>query len=237
MPRPRRTAPGGLVYHVLNRANNRRPIFLKDADYRAFELLLAEVRQRVPMRILAWCLMPNHWHLVLWPEEDGQLSNYVRLVTLTHTQRWHAHYGSTGSGHLYQGRFKSFAVESDAYFLSVCRYVEANALRASLVRRAEDWRWSSLWCLKIGEAQFGPRIDRWPVERPTDWMKYVNESSSSSELYALRNSAHRGTPYGSPAWVNGTAARFGLQCTLRPRGRPHKQTEQALEGGQRSDPF
>jgi putative transposase len=89
------------VYHVLNRANARRRIFEKDADYSAFENTLAEVQERIPMRILTWCLMPNHWHLVLWPIRDGDLSDYMRLVSLTHTQRWHAHRATAGSGHLY----------------------------------------------------------------------------------------------------------------------------------------
>lgn len=104
MPRPLRTAPGGFVYHVLNRANGKRRIFEGDRDYLAFERVLAEVQERVAMRILAWCVMPNHWHLLLWPRRDGDLSNYMRLVTLTHTQRRHAHRGSAGTGHLYQGR-------------------------------------------------------------------------------------------------------------------------------------
>ena len=140
MPRSRRNAPGGYVYHVLNRANSRRDIFERPGDYRAFEETLAEVQERIPMRILAWCLMPNHWHLLLWPERDGELSNYMRLVTLTHTQRWHAYRRSAGTGHVYQGRFKSFVVQHDAHFLTVCRYVEGNALRACLVGRAEQWR-------------------------------------------------------------------------------------------------
>ena len=118
MPRPLRAATGEIVYHVLNRANARRPIFQQETDYVAFENTLAEAQKRVSMRILAWCLMPNHWHLVLWPRLDGELSEYMRLVTLMHTQRWHAHRSSTGTGHLYQGRFKSFAVQHDAHFLT-----------------------------------------------------------------------------------------------------------------------
>jgi REP element-mobilizing transposase RayT len=148
MPRPLRIVPGGFVYHVLNRANGRRRIFDRDEDYRAFERVLAEIQGRIPMRVLAWCLMPNHWHLVLWPARDGDLSDYMRLVTLTHTQRWHAYRATTGSGHLYQGRFKSFVVQDDTHFLTVCRYVEGNALRAKLVTRAEDWR----WCRSVARA-------------------------------------------------------------------------------------
>jgi hypothetical protein len=88
------------------------------------------------MRLLAYCLMPNHFHLLVWPRADGDLSQFLRWLTVTHTQRWHAHHRTAGTGHLYQGRFKSFPVQSDEHFLTVCRYVERNALRANLVGRA-----------------------------------------------------------------------------------------------------
>jgi putative transposase len=143
MGRPQRAADGGLVYHVLNRANGRRTIFAKDEDYEAFEQALQQAVERTGTRLLAYCVMPNHWHLVVWPRDDGELSRFVGWLTLTHTQRWHAHRGTTGSGHLYQGRFKSFPVQDDEHFLVVCRYVERNPLRAKLVKDASAWRWGS----------------------------------------------------------------------------------------------
>jgi putative transposase len=222
MPRPLRIVPGGFVYHVLNRANGRRRIFDRDEDYRAFERVLAEIQGRIPMRVLAWCLMPNHWHLVLWPARDGDLSDYMRLVTLTHTQRWHAYRATTGSGHLYQGRFKSFVVQDDTHFLTVCRYVEGNALRAKLVTRAEDWRWCSLWRAQRQQASRPPRLHQWPVTRPPDWVQRVNEMTPPAEIEAVRRCAIRGTPYGHAAWMQDMAGQLGLQCTLRPRGRPGK---------------
>jgi len=225
MPRPLRTAPGGFVYHVLNRANGKRKIFERDRDYLAFERVLAEVQERVPMRILAWCVMPNHWHLLLWPRQDGDLSNYMRLVTLTHTQRRHAYRASAGTGHLYQGRFKSFVVQNDAHFLTVSRYVEANALRGNLVRRAEDWRWGSLWRMQRGKADQPPCMHPWPVSRPSDWLAYVNQPAEAVEVDALRQCARRGRPYGEEAWVAGVAHQLGLQSTLRPRGRPAKERD------------
>jgi putative transposase len=219
MPRPRRVALGGLVYHVLNRANARRRIFEMPGDYAAFARILADLQERTAMRVLAWCLMPNHWHLVLWPREDGELSTFVRLITLTHTQRWHAHRGTAGTGHLYQGRFKAFVVQNDEHLLTVCRYVEANALRAALVARAEDWRWSSLGRGGGG----GPTIDPWPVAKPSGWAAYVNERSTSDELDRLRACSQRGRPYGDPDWMTRKIAELGLALTLRPRGRPRKQ--------------
>jgi len=225
MPRPLRTAPGGFVYHVLNRANGKRRIFERDRDYLAFERVLAEMQERVPMRILAWCVMPNHWHLLLWPRQDGDLSDYMRLVTLTHTQRRHAYTASAGTGHVYQGRFKSFVVQTDAHFLTVSRYVEANAFRANLVRRAEDWRWCSLWRLQRGLVDEPPRMHPWPVTRPSDWLAYVNQPAGAVEVDNLRRCARRSSPYGDESWVSDVAQQFGLQSTLRPRGRPSKEQE------------
>ena len=135
MPRRLRVSTGGYVYHVLNRAVGRGWLFKKDGDFLAFERVLAETHARLPMRIVSHCLMSNHWHLVLWPEQDGQLSEFMRLLTVTHTQRWHAHHHSAGTGPLYQGRFKSFPIQRDDHFLAVCRYVERNPLRAKLVNR------------------------------------------------------------------------------------------------------
>lgn len=223
MARPLRTALGGFVYHVLNRANARIKIFEKDADYLAFERILAEGQDHVAMRILAWCLMPNHWHLVLWPLRDGDLSGYMRLVTLTHAQRWHAHHATAGTGHLYQGRFKSFVVQEDAHLLTVCRYVERNALRANLVQRAEDWRWSSLWRTHCGKITEPPTVEPWPVTRPRNWLTYVNQPGNAVEIEAVRRSVQRGAPYGHAKWTRRTASLLGLESTLRPRGRPLKK--------------
>ena len=123
MGRPYRSALGGYVYHMLNRGNGRLRIFHKDGDYEAFERILGEALEQVPgMRLLAYCLLPNHWHLVVWPRHDGALSDFGHWLTLTHTQRWHAHYHDVGAGHLYQGRFKSFPVAQDDHSLRVCRY-------------------------------------------------------------------------------------------------------------------
>ena len=128
MGRPQRAADGGYVYHVLNRANARMTIFEKSSDYEAFENALVQSVARAGTRLLAYCLMPNHWHLLVWPRMDGELSRFVGWLTLTHTQCWHAHRHSAGSGHLYQGRFKSFPIQEDEHFYSVARYVERNAL-------------------------------------------------------------------------------------------------------------
>ena len=197
-------------------------IFEKDRDYEAFEEILEEAVERYGVDLLAWCLMPNHWHLVVKPHADGELSRFVGWFTLTHTQRWHAHHHSTGSGHLYQGRFKSFPVQEEDYFLTVCRYVERNPLRAKLVPRAESWRWSSLWRWHHGNAAQQSLLARWPVRRSSGWLEHVNAPQTEAELSALRRSVLRGCPYGDERWSQRMVKRLGLESTLRPRGRPKK---------------
>lgn len=210
------------MYHVLNRANGRQGLFDDDGDYAAFERVLDEAQQRVDMRILAYCVMPNHWHLVLWPYRDGELSRFMSWLTLTHTQRWHAYRQTVGTGHLYQGRFKSFVVQTDEHLLTVCRYVERNAVRAHLVERAEQWRWSSLWRMTYGDASQRAVINEWPIARPADWVAWVNEDEGAEDLTRIRRSVVRSQPYGAAEWVVAMIERFGLGSTVRSQGRPRK---------------
>jgi len=202
-------------------------MFDSASDYEAFERVLWQASERFEMRILSYCLMPNHWHLILWPRQDGDLSRFMAWLTLTHTQRWHAHRQSVGSGHVYQGRFKSFVVQSNEYFLTVCRYVERNALRAGLVERAEDWQWGSLWRRVCGKREAQEILTDWPVAQPPNWLALVNQEDSQGdkerELTTLRNCVMRGRPFGSEQWVKQIAGQLGLQSTMRPRGRPRKE--------------
>jgi len=220
MPRRARISTGGLAYHILNRRVGRLGLFDKPADYMAFEKILNEAHERTAIRIAAYCLMPNHWHLVLWPRDDGELSEVMRWITVTHTQRWHAHRQSFGSGPVYQGRFRSFPVQTDEHFLTVARYVERNAVRAKLVKRAEQWQWSSLWRWAQGDPKLLAFLSDWPVKRPRQWVGWVNRPETASELEDLRCSAQRGRPFGSQGWVVRIAKRLSLESTLRPRGRP-----------------
>jgi putative transposase len=208
------------VYHVLNRANARTRIFEHEGDYEAFERILEEAVERTRTRLLAYCVMPNHWHLVVWPRETGDLSRFVGWLTLTHSQRWHAHRQNSGTGHVYQGRFKSFPVRDDGHFLTVARYVERNPLRANLVRRAEDWPWSSLSRWRRGSSPERAMLSAWPVMRPRRWCAYVNAAQTQAELTALRRCVERGCPFGDEAWRDQIARRLGLETTLRRRGRP-----------------
>jgi len=220
MPRRARGPTGGIVYHVLNRAVPAVTLFTQQEDYMAFLRVLVQAQERRPIRLLAYCLMPTHWHMVLWPESDGDLPVFMWWLTLTHVQRWHAFHKTVGMGPLYRSRYKSFPVQTDAHFLTVCRYVERNPLRAGLVRRAENWPWSSLLRPRGGKREGGPTLTEWPVEKPREWTRWVNEPQTEKELEALRVSVTRGRPFGEDSWVDVIARRLGLECSLRRKGRP-----------------
>ena len=215
MARSRRVTTVGVVQHVMNRGNRRATIFRKPADYVAFIALLLEAGRRFKVRLLAFCLMPNHWHLVLVADEEGAISSYMRWVTGTHVRRYHRRYGLEGTGHLYQGRYTSVLVQSDRHLVTVLRYTESNALRAGLVSRAEDWQWSSLGAPANIKGQL---LAESPVRRPPDWLELVNQPVPN--LARIRDCVTRGRPFGSLVWTAKTAARHGLEFTMRSRGRP-----------------
>jgi putative transposase len=194
-------------------------IFKKAGDFEAFERVLGEGLSRFPMRLLGYCLMGNHWHLLLWPREDGELSTFMQWVTMTHSQRWHAAHGTAGTGHLYQGRFKSFPVQSSSYYLTVLRYIESNPLRAGLVQSSADWRWSSL-AIRQSQEKDGLVLSSGPMSLPKNWLGLVEMLPNETDLKKLENCIRRGCPYGSDAWVKPAAKRLELESTLRPRGRP-----------------
>ena len=216
MPRTARAAQGGYCYHVLNRGNARRTVFHKDGDFDAFVRILAEAELRTPVRLLSWCLMPNHFHIAVWPRTGEDLSQFMMWLMTAHVRRYHQHYHS--SGHIWQGRFKAFPIQDDVHLLTVLRYIERNPLRAGLVQRAEDWRWSSASLHRDGR----PNLDVGPVRRPDDWLAFVNEPQTEAEVKRLRQCLQRGRPFGESSWQLQTAQRLGLESSLRPRGRPKK---------------
>jgi putative transposase len=213
------------LYHALNRGNAKAKIFRKQADYDAFLNVLDEGLGRYEVELLAFCLLPNHWHMILRPQRDGAMGQFVGWVTATHTLRYHAHYQTVGSGHLYQGPFKSFPVQDDEHFLTVARYVERNALSAGLCRRAEDWIHGSLhrWLHKCDR---DPKLlTNWPIRRPSGWVDRVNAALTAKELERIRLSVRRGRPYGAEEWTESTCERTGLWSTVRPLGRPPKRPQ------------
>lgn len=220
MPRPTRADEAGAIYHALNRANLRSTIFHQDEDYLAFEVIVGEALERYQVELFGYELMPNHWHLVLRPLRDGEMGRFMKWVSGTHTMRYHAYYHTSGQGHVYQQRYKSFPIQDDDHFLVVCRYVERNALRAGLVSRAEDWRWGSLWRWLQTSEPLPHLLSPWPRPRLPNWVERVNAALSDEELAAVRRCVQRGQPWGAPEWIESTTHRCGLESTVRPRGRP-----------------
>jgi putative transposase len=216
MPPRRAQGSAGVVFHVLNRGVRRLRLFDDAGDYEAFLRTFAEAQRRIPIRCFAYCVMPNHFHFVLRPDRDGQLSQFMFWLGTTHAMRWHAHRGSSGTGSVYQGRFKAIPVCADDHFLRLCRYVERNPLRAGLVTRAERWNWSSLYQRRGNNRDV--RLDVWPVTEPTDWLELVNEERPGDS--EVRAAICKGTPYGPTDWRATTAKLLRIEPATRPRGRP-----------------
>ena len=218
MARTARSVVGGVCYHVINRGNRRATVFHTPADYDGFTALMARASERMPMRILAYCLMPNHFHFVLWPRGDQDTSRWMHWLMTTHVVRYHKAHGT--SGRIWQGRFKAFPIQADRHLLTVMRYVERNPVRAGLVDSAADWKWSSL-------SEFLGRSSRrllsaGPVTKPRRWQDIVDQPQSENQLAAVRRCASKNAPFGSAHWTARTAADFGLESSLRGAGRPKR---------------
>jgi len=227
MARTARAVEKNLIYHVLNRGNARRKLFHKPADYDAFVRVLAQALERYPtIELLAFCLMPNHWHLVLRPRAARDLGRFMSWLCVTHVRRHHLAHRTRGGGHLYQGRFKSFPVQEDAHLLTLLRYVEANPIRAQLVRDARRWKWGSLsWRhapRRANKDEVKLKLSRWPLPEPRNWLELVQEKLPAEDLQRMRECVNRGRPWGRDDWVRATARRLHLTFTLRGVGRPKK---------------
>jgi putative transposase len=175
------------------------------------------------MRVLAYCLMHNHFHLALWPIGDGDLSRWMHWLLTTHVRRYQKHYHT--SGHIWQGRFKAFPVQEDDHLRVLLRYIERNPLRAGLVERAEDWPWSSLY----GKPSAAPaliQLDPGPAPRGAEWVEAVNAPMFESDVALVRESIRRYRPLGDLTWTLAAARSLGLEYTLRPPGRPRHMAQE-----------
>ena len=207
MPRTARASVGGTWYHALNRGNRREALFHKPGDYDAFVAAMIDARARVPV--------------VSRPHHDGDLGRGMPWLLTTYARRYHRHYGT--SGHVGQGRFQAFPVQDDDHLVTVLRYVERNALRAELVSRAEQWKWSSAaaHCGAAADAllEMEPWRKRWTV---TEWGQYLADGELQTDLVELRQFTHAGRPLGTPDFV--AALEKSTMRPLFPRkgGRPKK---------------
>ncbi len=191
MPRPPRFIAEGVPVHVVNRGNERRAIFSDLTDYDAFLRFMSEAGDRFAVDVDGYCLMPNHIHLVLRQREAGAVSAYLHLVQTLSAMRFREGTSTAGLGHVFQRRFWSCAVPDEGAYVRLLRYVEANALRAGLVGRAEDWRWGSLWERVTGARRL---LAQPMVSLPTDWCAFVNTAMPASDLETIRHPSHRGRP-------------------------------------------
>ena len=230
MGRQPRLIAEGLVYHALNRGNNRARVFFHDADFQQFLHALVQTKERYPFRLYAYCLMDNHFHLVLEPAAGQTISRILQSLTVAHT--WHYHKRSATSGHVWQGRFKSPVVAADEHLLTVMRYVESNPLRAGLVNDLAFYPWSSYVVHGLGRPL--PVVDEVPLwaslgqteeARQRYWHRWLHTPLTAKELAAVRRSVTSGRPYGPATWVEQTAVRLGLELAPRRRDRPCKTAE------------
>ena len=179
--------------------------------------MISLAKGRFPIGVLGYGLMPNHFHLVLRPHGDGDLSRWMQWLLTKHVRRYRGQHGS--SGPIWQGRFKAFPCQDDGHLLTVLRYVERNALRAGLVERAEDWPHGSL-SDRLRPPCPVPLEPLAEIADAAEWIEQVNRPMGEAELAAMRHCIARGTPLGLEAWARRTAAVLGLESSLRPRGRP-----------------
>jgi putative transposase len=207
----------GVICHVVNRSARRLRLFDEPSDYAAFLSVVEEGRARTGIEILAYCVMPNHFHLLTRTTKPRQLSFFMQWFQLTHAKRWNRHRGSCGIGAVYQGRFRSVPVQHDVHFLVAARYVERNALRARLVERAEDWPWCSL--SQRCRSSNAVTLADWPILPPANWVALVNDGRAEEDSEAVRDSLRKRTPFGTTTWADRHSKR-----AARGKGRPPKGT-------------
>ena len=165
--------------------------------------------------------------MVVQPVGDGDLSRFLQLLSITHTQRHHARTHTVGYGHLYQGRYKSFPVEGDRHFLTLVRYVERNAQRAARVNGQRIGPGRVRTSASYGSPEQKKRLSPWPVPEPLGYRQWLNQSQPREEMEKIRKAMQRSRPYGSEKWVGRTVAKFGLENTLRNPGRPKGQNKRS----------
>ena len=228
MARRPRVQDDGQVYHAHNWGNNRATVFADDDDHLAFLRALADTKERRPFRLFGYCLMADHFHLLLRPDPGQSISRIVQSLTVTHT--WRSHKRHQSSGHVWQGRFRSAMVQQDEHLLVVLRYIEANPLRAGVVADLAEYRWSSFaapwaWPRRshVEPVPAWDELGRTPGERRRRWRAKLHRVQPEAELSAVRQSLRSARPLGAADWTERIAKRLGINLNPRPRGRPRKQ--------------
>jgi putative transposase len=231
----------GLVYHAMNRGNNRDRVFFDDGDFRAWLRALSQTQLRYPFDLFGYALMSNHFHLLLRPQAGQSISRILQSLTVAHTWRYHRRHRSVG--HVWQGRFKSPVIQDDEHLLTVLRYVEADPLRAGMVTDLKDYPWTSYAAHGLGQAAAllsetpaWSRLGATEPARQASWQRWVHEPLTERELGALRRSVTSERPLGSESWAKRVDQQLGLALAPKPRGRPPKQrslTPEESAGGEK----
>lgn len=191
MPRGNRIVPPGGVLHIVNRGNDKKIIFPEPTDYAAFLVLLREARESFGVELYAYCLMPNHFHLVVRTSGLDEISAYMHFVQREHACDLRRCGRSKGHGHVFQRRYWSKVVEGEGYLMTVMRYVEANPFRSALVGASQSWEWSSLWDRETGERDL---LHPSPIWLPDAWRTIVTVPLQSADLERIRRPEKIGRP-------------------------------------------
>ena len=191
MPKRRRFIEPNSIQHIVNRGNDKKVIFPEPVDYGSFLVLLREARERYEVELYGYCLMPNHFHLVVRPADLDEIAAYMHFVQSSHACDLRACDRSRGHGHVFQRRYWNKPVEGDGYLLKVIKYVEANPVRARLVGRADQWEWSSMWDRVTGERDL---LHPCPLRLPDDWPLIVSMPLQQPDLDRIRRPTKRGRP-------------------------------------------
>ena len=220
MPRVARVDIANYPYHIINRTIMRLRVFSTDKEYERFEKIIEKAAEEIGVKIIAYVIMPNHWHFLLYPGKDGDLGLFMHQLTNTHTRQVKSLTKTIGTGPLYQGRYKSFIIQKNEHFLTVLKYIERNPVRAGLATVAEDWRWGSAWRRTYGTPKQKKLFADSPVDLPANYRHWINAPESLRELEQIRTSVNKARPYGADDWVRKTVKQFNLDATLRNPGRP-----------------
>ena len=222
MPRIARIVVPRLPHHIVQRGNNRQDVFFTAADYRAYLDILHEQSQRFGLRVLAYCLMTNHVHLVAVPAREESLARAVGRTHWLFSRYINRLHGR--SGHLWQNRFFSCPLDGD-HLLHAARYVERNPVRARLVRLPWRYRWSSA-AAHTGQAPPHEVLDMagWRrLFRLAAWKKTLQEAEDETITDRLRRCMHTGRPLASDRFIARLEAKLGLRLRASPVGRPRKK--------------
>ena len=222
MPRRGRCVLPGIACHITQRGVDRCQTFKTEEDRLTYLRLLRDNLEGAEVKLLAWCLMTNHIHLVAVPGREDSLSVLCRRVHGRYAQYFNARTGRTG--HLWQNRFFG-CVLSPSHLWAALVYVERNPVRAGIVERAEDYRWSSAAAHVSGEDGAGILdMEWWKRQAPADWAAVVNKEDEEA-IVMLRDCTHAGRPFGEEAFVQEMAERFGRQWV---RGRPRNSPKPVI---------